>query len=98
MIEAAAISYPETGIIVTSRRVGYHSSPLDGSLFTDFELLPFTDSQIADYARAWFNLADHLNRTDLASMVTGFLRDIATIRDLARESSHDIAIVFPVCL
>lgn len=74
-IHGFAHRYPNTPILVTSRKVGYDESPLDAGLFSVTELQEFSEAQVAEYARKWFAL----DRTSLADK---FMAESELVADL----------------
>lgn len=76
-IEAFARRYPLCSIMVTSRDVGYEEAALSAGLFNRYRILPFTDSQVEAYARAWFEA-----ETNGDSLVRSFVRDVGVVPDL----------------
>lgn len=55
-IEAFAQKYPLAKIVVSSRREGYQSSPLNPLLFSTYRIPGYTQDQVEDYVRKWFRL------------------------------------------
>ncbi len=78
-IEAFAHRYPQTAILVTSRRVGYYETPLNENLFEVAELNEFSPDQVTGYAEKWFSLT----RPETASKLTeAFIAESELVSDL----------------
>ena len=74
-IEYFSTEYSSTPILVTSRRIGYSSAPLNDRLFLTCYLHEFDEDQVAEYARKWFSLHPDLTRGKQAMMALDFLED-----------------------
>ncbi|MBU2665093.1 NACHT domain-containing protein [Actinoplanes bogorensis] len=77
LVEAFAHHYPLVNIVVTSRSVGYDEAALDQEQFTAVRIAPFTEEQVADYARRWFGL-----EREQQALAESFLSESADIHDL----------------
>lgn len=75
-IHGFAHRYPNTPILITSRKVGYAESPLDAALFPVAELQDFSPAQVAEYAHKWFALekAPHADKFIAESELVADLR------------------------
>jgi hypothetical protein len=76
LIEAFSHHYPLVNIVATSRIVGYDEAAFDHDLFAAIRIAPFSDEQIADYARSWFALECE------QGLVDSFLAESADVPDL----------------
>jgi tetratricopeptide (TPR) repeat protein len=56
-IHAFSNKYPQTKIIVTSRRIGYDPEDLEKAEFQHFNLEDFDNSQIREFNKRWHSLA-----------------------------------------
>lgn len=83
LIDAAAVTYPKIGIVITARRLGYREVPLNDDLFSVAELIPFNHAQVVEYARKWFRLDDESPTGEPERMTAMFLQEIAAVGDLA---------------
>ncbi|WBB91433.1 NACHT domain-containing protein [Verrucosispora sp. WMMC514] len=81
-VEGFAHLYPQVRIIVTSRGIGYEDAALDDTLFPVVWVPPFTDKQVAEYARSWFHLDNAVPEKQRVRLVQGFLIDSVTVADL----------------
>lgn len=75
-IEAFGLNYPRVDIVVTSREVGYNSTPLAKQQFIRATLAPFSDAQVEEYARRWFT---PLGQPEL---MDGFMRDVSSLDEI----------------
>lgn len=55
-IHAFASAYPDSPILVTSRRIGYGEAPLDYEIFKTRQLEPFSRAEVSEYALKWFTV------------------------------------------
>jgi hypothetical protein len=74
-IHAFAHRYPNTQILVTSRKIGYDEFPLDAALFPVAELREFSDEHVQEYVRKWFAL-------DEPSLADKFIAESELVADL----------------
>lgn len=81
-VEAFALQYPETPMLVTSREVGYEQAPLHANLFKTYRLNGFEQKEVAAYAENWFALATDLSASKRAEKRAAFIRDSETVSDL----------------
>lgn len=82
MLNGFAHRYPLTKVLVTSRVIGYRDAPLDADLFPTATILPFTDTQVEQYARKWFGIDSSIDERDKDSWVTSFLNASEPAKDL----------------
>lgn len=75
-IESFARKYPTTKIVVTSREIGYESSPLSKDLFKRAALAPFSIQQVHDYAIRWFTPFGK------PGLLEGFERDVQSLDEI----------------
>lgn len=80
-IEGFAHRYPNTSIIVTSRRVGYNEAPLDSELFLLAKLEEFSEGQIRKYVTNWFEYYEDLEGSSVP-LVEPFMRESELVQDL----------------
>lgn len=74
-VEVFCNLYPETPIVVTSRKVGYDKAPLDPQAFAKVVLGPLTDTGIQKYVSSWFQLHDELTEEECERIVQAFLKE-----------------------
>ncbi|WP_261568625.1 NACHT domain-containing protein [Frankia gtarii] len=85
LVEGFAHLYPNIQIIATSREIGYEQAPLDDELFETFHLAPFTDNQVAEYAKNWFALDENVERNRQDSLTRSFLEESTFASDLRQN-------------
>ncbi|MFJ6076128.1 NACHT domain-containing protein [Streptomyces sp. NPDC093065] len=76
VIEAFAARYPLIPVLVTARRVGYGKAPFNAE-FSIFELDDFSDDQVAEYTRKWFEATERSTAEREA-----FLRETENVPDV----------------
>jgi GTPase SAR1 family protein len=76
-VESLALRYPLSPILVTSRRIGYHTAPFDPKLFDVLDLVEFTEAQVAEYVDRWFKKSARSE-----SDRDGFLRESTSLEDI----------------
>jgi hypothetical protein len=74
-ISGFAHRYPNTLILVSSRKVGYDSAPLDRDLFPVAELAEFSTEQVKEYTQKWFAL-------DQPTLADKFIEESELVADL----------------
>jgi hypothetical protein len=74
-IQAFAHRYPNVPILISSRKVGYESTPLDSELFPVAKLLEFSDNQVKEYVQKWFAL-------DQSTLADKFVEESGLVADL----------------
>jgi hypothetical protein len=79
-VDAFAVVYPSTAILVTSRERGYWEAPLDADLFRVARILDFDNAQIEAYVNKWFALGRDAGDAQAAS--AAFLHESEEIADL----------------
>jgi hypothetical protein len=84
-IESIAGTYAFARIVVTCRRVGYPIAKLDGTLFSAYQIGHFSDTQIARYARKWFDLQEQWQGWSPKEFVSEFLRSSRGMLDVVRN-------------
>ncbi|QYN33003.1 NACHT domain-containing protein [Pseudonocardia sp. DSM 110487] len=82
IVTAFGVLYSSTGILVTSRRVGYLQAPLPADDFTIVSLDGFEAAQVEAYVRNWFSLLPGLPDERRAEMVRQFIEDSRAVPDL----------------
>lgn len=79
--------YPQTKIIVTSRRIGYDPEYLENAEFQHFNLEDFDNSQIREFNKRWHSLAlpdeSVQDRQDTQKRLQSAINDSPAIRQLA---------------
>lgn len=83
-VESFANLYPNTPILVTSRRVGYQQAPLNDTIFRLHELKEMDETQVRLYASRWFSL--RTSRDLAAQLIEAFMADSAQVADLRSNS------------
>ena len=68
--------------VVTSREVGYFQAPLSQDRFATYRLAEFSDTQVGQYAEAWFGLDETLSAAEHQQLVEAFLRESESVLDL----------------
>ncbi|MDS0137780.1 MULTISPECIES: NACHT domain-containing protein [unclassified Amycolatopsis] len=81
-IEGFSRRFPLVRILVTARREGYVSAPLDRDLFATYILPDFNNAQIHTYIYRWFGLVSALGELDSKERSAAFLRESAHLEDL----------------
>jgi hypothetical protein len=81
-VESFANLYPGVPIMVTSREVGYSQAPLSPQSFTTYQLAAFSESEVREYARNWFAVADKGWSGEAEEQVEEFMGDSAAVSDL----------------
>ncbi|WP_329308953.1 NACHT domain-containing protein [Streptomyces microflavus] len=76
-IEAFAVRYPLTPILVTARRVGYSKARFNSGEFDTYELDDFSEEQVYEYTQRWFSVTGRTDREREA-----FLRETENVPDL----------------
>ncbi len=79
-IEMFAHRFPLTGIIVTTRRVGFKRSDLNDRMFKIAELDEYSNEQLHEYVSRWFTLEGTQGNSSLH-----FLRESESIDDIRRN-------------
>jgi hypothetical protein len=77
-----ALEYPVAPILVTSREVGYEQAPLDRAQFSHYNLNPFGDEQIKEYANKWFRYTCHPNAEEGNRLSAAFIAESAVVPDI----------------
>lgn len=81
-IESFCNLFPSVPVLVTSRTVGYEQAPLDPELFEKFNMAPFDDKQVSDYAEKWFSNDLSLTPDDSKRQAEAFLEESHIVPDL----------------
>jgi tetratricopeptide (TPR) repeat protein len=86
-IHAFSNKYPQTKIIVTSRRIGYDPEDLEKAEFQHFNLEDFDNSQIREFNKRWHSLAlpdeSLQERQETQKRLQSAINDSPAIRQLA---------------
>jgi tetratricopeptide (TPR) repeat protein len=86
-IHAFSNKYPQTQIIVTSRRIGYDPEDLEKAEFQHFNLEDFDNSQIREFNKRWHSLAlpdeSLQERQETQKRLQSAINDSPAIRQLA---------------
>jgi hypothetical protein len=81
-VEAFCKLYPSVPVLVTSREVGYEQAPLNDKTFELFQLAPFDDAQVREYAEKWFARDEDYSVDQKAQKAQSFFFDSALVPDL----------------
>ena len=84
-VESFSRRYPLATVVVSSRREGYDSAPLDPVTFSTYQVPDFTDRQMAEYSGKWFNLVSSFEDVDPDLMHTQFLAESVHVIELRRN-------------
>ena len=77
-----ALEYPVAPILVTSREVGYEQAPLDRAQFSHYNLNPFGDEQVKEYADKWFRYTCHPNAEEGKRLSAAFIAESSVVPDI----------------
>jgi predicted NACHT family NTPase len=81
-VEAFCKLYPSVPVLVTSREVGYEEAPLSEKTFDLFQLAPFDDKQVREYADKWFARDEDYSPEQKTQKARAFFEDSALVPDL----------------
>jgi predicted NACHT family NTPase len=81
-VEAFCNLYPSVPVLVTSREVGYEQAPLDETKFEIFQLSPFTEEQVRNYAYKWFGADPEFGLEQRKQKTEAFLQESRIAPDL----------------
>ncbi len=81
-VEAFCKLYPSVPVLVTSREVGYEQAPLNEKTFDLFQLAPFDDKQVREYADKWFSMDEDYSAEQKTQRARAFFFDSALVPDL----------------
>lgn len=84
-VEAAALRYPATRMVVTSRVVGYDECRLSPVHFQELRIQPLSPPSIEAYVTQWFQLSEGISREEAARITTRFMAQAESIGDLAQN-------------
>ncbi|MET9045280.1 NACHT domain-containing protein [Streptomyces sp. NPDC004362] len=76
VIESFAARYPLIPLLITARRVGYGKAPFNAE-FSVYELDDFSDDQVTEYTRKWFEATERS-----AAERDAFLRETENVPDV----------------
>ncbi|MFD6996199.1 NACHT domain-containing protein [Streptomyces mirabilis] len=82
-VEAFTLAYPGTPVMVTSRKVGYDLSPLDGEMFESVTLGRFSYEQRKKYVKNWFGVMRTGSQAEKVRLANEFLRELSHADDLS---------------
>ncbi len=82
LVENFCLHYPQTPVLVTSRRIGYEQAQLDPLQFSVFQLADFSASQSEEYATKWFRQEWELGGQEPDAWSTSFIAESESIPDL----------------
>lgn len=82
IVENFSRHYPQTSVLVTSRRIGYEQAQLDPGQFATFQLSSFSDAQTVEYARKWFSQGRRISDQEAEEWARSFEQESAGIPDL----------------
>jgi hypothetical protein len=84
IIELFCVEFPKARVLVTARPAGYAQAKLDEALFPMYQLLGFSQQQIADYVQRWFAAASDIPNRERQQLAEVFLREITgQVADIA---------------
>ena len=81
-VETFCKLYPSVPVLVTSREVGYEQAPLNEKIFELFQLAPFDDRQVREYADKWFSRDEDYSPEQKIQKARAFFSDSALVPDL----------------
>lgn len=81
-VESFCTAYPSVPVLVTSREIGYEQAPLDEERFEAFHLAPFSENQVKEYVKKWFNTIGDLSTSQKERKVEAFLLESLIVPDL----------------
>ncbi|WP_167381503.1 NACHT domain-containing protein [Microbacterium oxydans] len=81
-VELFGVRYPNTPILITSRRVGYDQARLDPAIFDAYLIDGFEDSEVERYVNNWFQLQDEYDEQEAAEQAEAFVQQSAAVPDL----------------
>jgi hypothetical protein len=80
--ESFCTLYPSVPVLVTSREVGYEQAPLDPLRFVAYQLSPFDEEQVREYAQKWFATDLDLTFDQRKQKAESFLTESEAVSDL----------------
>lgn len=82
LVEIFGIKYPLTGILVTSRRVGYDQARLDPDVYRVRVISEFRPSDVHDYVHKWFSSQEDYSEQEADRLATSFIEQSESVKDL----------------
>jgi NACHT domain len=81
-VENFAALFSTTPVIATSRRIGYLEAPLQPSVFSIYEMLPFSDEDVRQYTESWFRLDQRLPLAEQRAIADAFIAESESVPDI----------------
>ena len=81
-VEQFCSAYPLTGVLVTSRVVGYDEAQLDIEQFKCYRLGGFGEDEVAEYVRKWFTVQENVSPSEAENEAEAFLTESGSAPDL----------------
>jgi hypothetical protein len=82
IVTAFCIRFPNTRVLVTSRRVGYMEAPLPFEVFDVVSLGGLEDDRVQQYVEKWFALAEFVREDDRRNVVDALIAESKAVSDL----------------
>jgi hypothetical protein len=82
IVERFCTEYPLALALVTSRAVGYDEARLDDRQFACYRISGFSDDQVSDYVRKWFNREDTIDAAEADRSADAFIEESTNVPDL----------------
>ncbi len=82
LVEGFIHLFPLARVVVTSRTVGYTDAALDIELFPIFQLQPFDQDQVRQYADNWFKIDEAEGSDGRGGLVEAFMHESEPAADL----------------
>jgi hypothetical protein len=81
-VEAFCTLYPSVPVLVTSREVGYEQAPLDEEIFEIFRLASFSEDQVQEYVKKWFDVTTDMLPEQQKQKAKSFFEESKMVPDL----------------
>lgn len=94
VIETTALLYPLSKVLVTSRSIGYTIASLRKSIFDEFQINRFDDTQVKDYVTKWLRLQEDTDDSAVSALAKDFMQTSESMTDLR---SNPLLLAF-ICL
>ena len=92
-IEAFASIYPNTAVMVTSRRRGYENAPLDALVFDEFDIIPFSVEEMGTYVDSWFEIDDAIGPGKKERAKKGLLNNLLDLDRILTSNPLTLALL-----
>lgn len=89
IVESFSISYPFNTYIVTSRITGYYETSLDQEEFSHFKIQEFSDEQIYEFVKSWYN-ARETSKRESDEKINSLILAIHSNKGVKRLSSNPL--------